>query len=101
MAHITQEERQAICAVLQACRKWGYGNILSHVKAAWVIQEMVNYGVSRESAIGDIQSRDVMCLSMHLDIVQLGWWDDTGGLYERLSPPGPIGPENGASNAPE
>lgn len=102
MAHITEAERADICTVLQICRRRGYGNILSHVKAAWIVREMVAYGCLRDEAIREIQDREPMNLEMHLDIVQLGWWDETGARYmdKRFLDKGFVkDPE--ADNAPE
>jgi hypothetical protein len=77
---ISPEERAAIADVIAAGKKHGYGNMISHLAAAWV------HVLSEES--GEPEDKVAASMSyiaypylMHRDLMDRGEWDETFGRY--------------------
>lgn len=47
---LIEGERDAIAEVIEAGERYGYGNMIAHLKTAWV-KHLMDIGLSRESAI--------------------------------------------------
>jgi hypothetical protein len=78
---ISETERKAIVAVVAAGRKHGFGNIISHLQAAWTDVLVNEHGMleadARQSSGGGYP------IAMHRDLMERGEWDETGTRYRR------------------
>ncbi len=77
---ISIDEQRLIRQTLNAAEAVGYGNLISHLKTAWAKKIMVERGMCEQAArIGaDV---DAMPFAMHTDLVEGGFWDETGERY--------------------
>ena len=51
MTFLFHGEKESIEAVLKAGRKFGYGNMISHLKREWAEMLIKKYGVTKEVAL--------------------------------------------------
>jgi hypothetical protein len=78
---ISQDEQNAIRAVLVYGEAYGYGNLISHLHTAWAAHLMRD-GMS-EPAARRAAGGPGYPLQMQQDLVERGEWDETGARYVR------------------
>lgn len=79
---ISESERVALEQAVQIAERFGYGNLLSHIAAAWAAKMMVEMpNMTEEKAIEFTGCSRCLPIAMHKDIVERGEWDETGKRY--------------------
>ncbi len=90
---IPDTEREAIIAVIESGKRFGFGNLISHLQTAWARRLVEEEGfpekVAREASGGSGYP-----FKMQDDLLLSGEWDETGKRYaatqtEKIPPPGP------------
>lgn len=82
MRSIPKAEQDAIRQVVEAGARYGYGNLISHLKTAWAIMLVQKYQMDEESAI-EAAGGPGYPFAMHLDLLEKGRWDETGAAYKK------------------
>lgn len=72
---ISEDERQHIIRVVASGTAYGFGNMISHLQAAWAKSLRDQYGMP------DTAKRDGYPIAMHDDLMLLGFWDESGKSY--------------------
>lgn len=79
---ITESERQAIIQVLGHAERWGYGNLISHLRTAWARKVMGELNCKTEQeAQNCTHGGSFYPFQMQQDIIERGYWDETGKRY--------------------
>jgi len=78
---ISQDEQNAIRAVLVYGEAYGYGNLMSHLQTAWAAR-LVRGGLS-EKAARRAAGGPGYPFKMQDDLVERGEWDETGARYRQ------------------
>lgn len=78
---ISPEEQAAIREVIRLGDRFGFGNLISHMRTAWAKRLMLEYDLSdrdaRDGAVGGTYP-----FAMHDDLLARGEWDETGERYK-------------------
>ena len=81
---ISKDEQLAIKAVLEAGNLYGYGNMISHLQTAWarmlVKHHYFSEEIARKVAASDGKGYP---FAMQDDIVERGFFDETGESYRK------------------
>ena len=72
---ISREEQAAIRRVVEAGAAFGFGNMISHLHAAWAKSLRDNHNIP------DDIKREGYPIAMHEDLMLRGFWDETGKSY--------------------
>lgn len=80
---ISPQELEALQRVIRYADLFGYGNLISHLQSAWQ-RIVMNDGLSEETAKEAVMGREPYPLRMHQDIIEDGYWDETGERYRQL-----------------
>ena len=76
---ISESEQAAIKKVVAIGESFGYGNMISHLHAAWKKSLRDQYGFEeRENDQG-------YPIAMHEDLMLRGFWDETGKTYSNAA----------------
>lgn len=86
---ISEQEQEAIKFVVLCGARHGYGNLISHLQAAWAAELMERWGMDEKSA-RDASGGDGYPFKMQKDLMLKGEWDETGERY-KSQPPAPPG----------
>lgn len=78
---ISPDEQRAIKQTLDAAERFGYGNMISHLKTAWA-KSLMESGMCEQSARMGANSAG-MPFTMHTDLLEGGFWDETGERYRQ------------------
>jgi hypothetical protein len=76
---ISADEQAGIRAAIDAGKRFGFGNIISHLKTAWAKTLVADYGYSNREARKF--AGDGMPFAMQDDVLERGEWDETGSRY--------------------
>lgn len=77
---VSKLEQESIRNVCELGSMFGYGNLISHLKAAWAATLMKQYGFTEEEA-QKAAGEGGLPIEMHQDIINNGEWDETGKRY--------------------
>ena len=72
---ISKGEQDAIRRVVEAGESYGYGNMISHLQAAW------KKGVRDKYKFPESNLDEGYTIAMHEDLMLRGFWDETGKSY--------------------
>lgn len=75
---ISGDEQRAIRRAVEAGESFGYGNMISHLQAAWQKSLRDKYGMAEKTGEG-------YPIAMHEDLMLRGFWDETGQSYSSPS----------------
>lgn len=78
---ISQAERLAIRAVLDAGEQFGYGNLITHLQTAWR-EKLITDGLPDATARACVGGDGYPAL-MQQDLLERGEWDETGKRYRK------------------
>lgn len=84
MMKVSQEEREAVRLVLEYGARFGYGNLIAHLRTAWAAMLMEEYGATEEEARRGSGGAGYP-LRMQQDVLLRGEWDETGERYRGAS----------------
>lgn len=83
MMKISTDEQAAIAQTLRFGRRFGYGNLISHLRTAWAESLMRDHGMDEETAREAAHGGNHMPFKMQHDLVLRGEWDETGERYKQ------------------
>jgi len=83
---VSSEEQAAINECISHSKRFGFGNVISHLFTAWRITLMEKGRFTTKEAVsgawGNSRVSQIdMPIKMHKDIIENGEWDETGGKY--------------------
>lgn len=78
---ISPEEQAAIRTVIDLGERYGFGNLIQHLRTAWIRHLMTEWGASESSARAAAGDRGYP-LKMQDDLIERGEWDETGARYQ-------------------
>ena len=73
---ISGNEQRAIRRVVEAGESFGFGNMISHLQAAWAKSLRDKYGVPEDPSVSAGYP-----IKMHEDLMLRGFWDESGESY--------------------
>lgn len=79
---VSEAEKTAINTVVGYGERYGFGNLISHLRTAWA-KSLMEHGLPPDGAHGGT----IMPFQMHDDICQQGFWDETGKRYAEPEEP--------------
>jgi len=77
---ISKAEQDAIKQAVVLGEKFGYGNIISHLRSAWARRLHETDGIPLEASY-QATSGGYYSVQMHVDLLENGEWDETGKKY--------------------
>lgn len=77
---ISKQEQHAIRTVVELGARWGFGNLITHLRTAWMERLMTVEGLPKTAA-QDAAGGPGYPLQMHKDLMERGEWDETGERY--------------------
>lgn len=79
---ISTEEQRAIQHVINLGDVHGFGNLIAHLKTAWARKLMDEMDMDEFTALcaADVSPYPI---AMHIDVVEGGFWDETGKRYNK------------------
>ncbi len=83
---ISSHEQEAIKAVVAYGKRFGFGNLISHLKSAWAEDLMLTYGFTEQQGM-EAAGGGGYSVQIHQDIRDNGEWDETGMRYRKQSKP--------------
>lgn len=83
MMKVSAEEHAAILTVLELGRQHGFGNMIAHLRTAWMRVLIDVYGFDETSAEA-ASNTGPYSIPLHVDILENGEWDETGEKYKLL-----------------
>jgi len=81
---ISKREQDAIKAMVEAGREFGFGNLINHLKSALAASLMEHHGFTEKEA--QSAAGGGYLIAMHRDILVNAEWDETGKRYTPLRP---------------
>ena len=75
---ISADEQKHIIRVVASGMAYGFGNMISHLHAAWAKSLRDNHNIP------DDIKREGYTIDMHEDLMLRGFWDETGKSYMTL-----------------
>jgi len=74
---ISEDERKHIIRVVASGMAYGFGNMISHLQAAWAKSLRDNHNIP------DDVERDGYSIAFHEDLMLRGFWDESGERYRK------------------
>ena len=79
---IQDEERLAIKLAIQIGDRYGFGNLICHLQSAWAAKLVEEYELPESTALKAATGSVPYPLKMHSDLINEGFWDETGERYK-------------------
>ena len=77
---ISSIEQHAIKHVLEIGARHGYGNMIGHLQTAWM-RMLIKSGLSEDAAREAATGFHAYPIAMQTDLVERGFWDESGASY--------------------
>lgn len=79
---ISMVEQAAIREAIFIGQRFGFGNIIAHLKSAWALTLVEDHGFT-EAQAQEAAGGGGYPIAMHRDLLDRGEWDETGRRYRK------------------